>query len=52
MRNKKCTPGYHHVGFLATYTVRHMTYGCKLLIPVNSRVLNKLSKEDNICDPK
>ena len=42
-----CPPGYHHNGFLATHALEHMMYGYTLLVPVNQRVLNKLSKEHN-----
>ena len=41
-------PGYHHSGFVATHALGHMMYGKALLAPMNQRVLNKLSKEDNI----
>ena len=40
-----CPPGYHHNGFVATHALRHMMYGCTLLVPINQRVLNKLRKE-------
>ena len=44
-----CPPGYHHNGF-ATHALGHTMYGYTLLVPMNQRVLNKLSKEqhDNI----
>ena len=32
--------------------VGDMTYGSTLLVPMNQRVLNKLSKEHNISDHK
>ena len=35
-------------GFVATYALGHMMYGYTLLVPVNQRVLNKLSNEHNI----
>ena len=41
-----CPPGYQHNGFVATHG--HMMYGYTLLVPINQRVLNKLSKEHNI----
>ena len=41
-------PGYHHDGFVGTPALRHMTYSYTLLVPMNQRVLNKLSKERNI----
>ena len=43
-----CPPGYHHNGFVATHALGHMMYGYKLLVSMNQRVLNKLSKEHNI----
>ena len=43
-----CPPGYHHNGFMATHALGHMMYGYTLLVPVNQRVLNTLSKERNI----
>ena len=45
--------GYHHNGFVATHARGHMMYGYTLLVvPMNERVLNKLSKEHNISDHK
>ena len=41
-------PGYHHSGFVATHALEHMMYGYSLLVPMNQRVLSKLSKEHNI----
>ena len=41
-------PGYHHDGFVATHALRHMMYGYTLLVPMNQRVLNKLSREGYI----
>ena len=43
-----CPPGYHHNGFMATHAFGHMMYGYTLLVPMNQRVLNKLSKECDI----
>ena len=43
-----CPPSYHYNGFVATATFGHMMYGYTLLVPVNERVLNKLSKERNL----
>ena len=43
-----CPPGHHHNGFVATHALGHMMYGYTLLVPMNQRVLNKLSKEHNI----
>ena len=45
-----CPPGYHHNGFVATDALGHMMYGYTLLVPMNQRVLNKLSKEHNVSD--
>ena len=41
-----CPPGYHHNGFVATHALGHMMYGYTLLVPMNQKVLNKLSKEN------
>ena len=38
-------PGYHHNGFVTTDALGHMVYGYTLLVPMNQRVLSKLSKE-------
>ena len=43
-----CPSGYHHNGFVATHALGHMIYRYTLLIPMNQKVLNKLSKERNI----
>ena len=43
-----CPPSYHHNGFVPTHALGHMTYSYILLVPMNQRVLNKLSKERNI----
>ena len=43
-----CPPGYHQNSFVATHALGHMMYGYKLLVPMNQRVFNKLSKEHNI----
>ena len=45
-----CPPVYHHNGFVATHALGHMMYDYPLLVPMNQRVLNKLSKEHNISD--
>ena len=42
-----CPPSYHHNSLAATRALGHMMYGYTLLVPVNQRVLNKLSKEHN-----
>ena len=43
-----CPPGYHHNGFVATHALGHMMYSYTLLVPMNQRVLNKLSKEHEL----
>ena len=45
-----CPPGYYHNGFVATDALGHMMYEYTLLVPMNQRVLNKLSKEHNVSD--
>ena len=45
-----CPSGYHHNGFVANHILGYMMYGYTL--PVNQRVLNKLSKEHNISGNK
>ena len=45
-------PGYHHNGFVATHALGHIMYGYTLLVPLNQRVLNKLSKKLNISGHK
>ena len=45
-------PGYHHDGFVATHALGHMMYGYALLVPINQRVLNKLSNEHDISGEK
>ena len=47
-----CPPGYHHNGFVATHALGHMMYGYTLLVPMNQRVVNKLSKGHNISGHK
>ena len=50
-----CPAGYHHNGFVATHSLGHMMYGYALLVLINQRVLNKLSKERNkvvLSDPQ
>ena len=42
-----CSPSYHHNDFVATHALKHMIYVYTLLVPMNQRVLNKLSKEHN-----
>ena len=43
-----CPPGYHHNGFVTIHEHGHIMYGYTLLVPINQRLLNKLSKERNI----
>ena len=45
-------PVHHHNAFVATYALWHMMYGYTLLVPMNQKVLNKLSKEHNISGHK
>ena len=42
-----CSPSCHHNDFVATHALKHMIYVYTLLLPMNQRVLNKLSKENN-----
>ena len=46
--NAICSPVYHYNGFVATHAVGHMMHGYTLLVPINQRVFNKLSKEHSI----
>ena len=43
-----CRPDCQPNGFVATHELGHMRYGYTLLVPMDQRVLNKLSKEHNI----
>ena len=47
-----CPPSYHHNDFVETHALGHMMYGYTLLVPMNQRVLNKLSKEHNLISHK
>ena len=47
-----CLPGSDHNGFVATHELGYMMYGYTLLLPMNQRVLNKLSKEHSISGHK
>ena len=47
-----CPPGYHHNSFAATHALGHMMYSYILLVQLNQRMLNKLSKKHNISDHK
>ena len=38
-------PAYRQNDFEATHALGHMVYGYTLLVPMNQRVLSKLSKE-------
>ena len=44
--------GCHYNGFVATHALGHMMYGYTLLVPMNQRVLNKLTNEHNISGHK
>ena len=46
-----CPSGYQHNGFIATHAFGHMTYGY-ILLPMNQRMPNKLSKEGNVSGHK
>ena len=48
----KCIPGHHHTGFVVTHALDHMIYGYTLLVPMNQRMLNKLSKARNVSGHK
>ena len=39
--------GYHYNGFIATNVLVYTVYDYTLLVAINQRVLNKLSKEHN-----
>ena len=43
-----CPSGYHDNDFVLTYALGHMIYGYTILVPINQRGLNKLSKEHDI----
>ena len=43
-----CPPGYYHNGFVAIHALGHMMYRYTLMVGINQRVINKLSKEDNM----
>ena len=47
-----CRPGYHCNGFVETHALGCMRYVYTLLVQMNQRVLNKLSKESDINDHK
>ena len=38
-------PGYHQNDFVATHSLGKIMYGYTLLVPINQRVVNKLSNE-------
>ena len=43
MKKAMCPPSYHHNGFVATDALGHMIYDYILLVPMNQKVLKKLS---------
>ena len=43
---------YHYNSFMATHALKHMLYSYTFLVPINQKVLNKLSKELNISGHK
>ena len=47
-----CSPGYQNIFFLGTHALEHMIYCYTLLVTMNQKVLNKISKEHNISGHK
>ena len=47
-----CPRGYHHHGFVASDAIAHRMYSYTIVVPMNQRVLNKISKERNMSDHK
>ena len=47
-----CSPGYHHNGFMTTHALGNMMIVYTLLVPMNQRVLSKLSKEHSIASER
>ena len=47
-----CSSDYYHNGFVATNAIGYMMFGYTLLIPMNQRMISKLSKEHNISGHK
>ena len=45
-------PRYHHNGFVVIHALGYMMYGYTLLVPMNQRVLSKLSKEYDVSGHK
>ena len=45
-----CPPNYHHNSLVATPALGYMMYGYTLLIPVNQRVLKKLSNDHSLVE--
>ena len=45
-------PVYFHGGFVVTHTLGLMMYGYTLLVPMEQKMLNKLSKKRNVSDHK
>ena len=43
-----CSSGYQHNGFMVTHALGHIMHSYTLLVPMNQRVLSKLSKDHNI----
>ena len=43
-----CPPSCHHNGFVATHALGHKMHVCIMLIPMNQKVINKPSEEDNV----
>ena len=40
-----CPLSFQHNDFVPTHALEHIIYSYTLLVPINQRVLNKLSKE-------
>ena len=49
---RTCISAYRHNGFVATHVPRDVMYGYTLLVLMNQRMLNKLSKELSISGNK
>ena len=47
-----CPRRSHHNGFVTTHVLGRMMYGYTLLVPMNQRVLNRLSEDHNVSSHK
>ena len=43
-----CSLGCHYNGFVTTHTFWHMMHGDKFLVPMNQKVLNRLSRKRHV----